>query len=98
MVTTRPLLMPGAVSPLTRDFPHTIVVGWCVGSVTAAQDAGGGGARGRCRACGNKEGARKYPAATPTLQKRKTQRVDLPRGPRRRKGAQRLGPERDAKI
>jgi len=48
--------------------------------------------------CGNKEGASKYPVATLTIQKRRTQRVDLPRGPRRRKGAQGLGLERDAKI
>ena len=39
------------------------------------------------RRCGNKEGANKYPVATLTIQKRRTQRVDLPRGPRRRKGA-----------
>ena len=48
--------------------------------------------------CGNKEGANKYPVATLTIQERRTQRVDLPRGPRRRKGAQGLGLERDAKI
>ena len=48
--------------------------------------------------CGNKDGANKYPVATLTIQKRRTQRVDLPRGPRRRKGAQGLGLERDAKI
>ena len=48
--------------------------------------------------CGNKEGATKYPIATLTVQKRRTQRVYLPRGSRRRKGAQRLGLERDAKI
>ena len=48
--------------------------------------------------CGNKEGANKYPVATLAIQKRRTQRVDLPRGPRRRKGAQGLGLERDAKI
>ena len=48
--------------------------------------------------CGNKEGASKYPVATLTIQKRRTQRVDLPRGPRRRKGAQGLGLERDAQI
>jgi len=48
--------------------------------------------------CGNKEGANKYPVATLTIQKKRTQRVDLPRGPRRRKGAQGLGLERDAKI
>ena len=48
--------------------------------------------------CGNKEGVNKYPVATLTIQKRRTQRVDLPRGPRRRKGAQGLGLERDAKI
>jgi len=48
--------------------------------------------------CGNKEGASKYPVATLTIQKRRTQRVDLPRGPRRRKSAQRLGLEGDAKI
>jgi len=55
-------------------------------------------ARTRQRYCGNKEGASKYAAATLTIQKRRTQRVDLPRGPRRRKGAQGLGLERDAKI
>ena len=43
--------------------------------------------------CGNKEGGSKYPVATLTIQNRRTQRVDLPRGPRRRKGAQRLGLE-----
>jgi len=48
--------------------------------------------------CGNKEGASKYPVATLTIQKRRTQRVDLPRGPRRRKGTRGLGLERDAKI
>jgi len=48
--------------------------------------------------CGNKEGARKYPVATLKIQKRTTQRVELPRGPRRRKGAQRPGLEGDAKI
>ena len=47
---------------------------------------------------GNEEGASKYPVATLTIQKRRTQRVDLPRGPRRRKGAQGLGLERDANI
>ena len=56
----------------------------------------------RCAAagagCGSKEGASKYPVVTLTIQKRRTQRVDLPRGPRRRKGAQGLGLERDAKI
>jgi len=58
--------------------------------------AGRKGSTSRC--CGNKEGASKYPVATLTIQKRRTQRVDLPRGPRRRKGAQGLGLERDAKI
>jgi len=48
--------------------------------------------------CGNKEGANKYRRTTLTVHKRRTQRVNLPRGPRRRKGAQRLGLERDAKI
>jgi len=52
---------------------------------------------GRDNRCGIKEGASKYLVATLTIQKRRTQRVDLPRGPRRRKGAQRLGLERDAK-
>jgi len=52
----------------------------------------------RQRRCGNKEGASKCPVATLTIQKKRTQRVDLPRGPRRRKGAQGLGLERDAKI
>jgi len=53
---------------------------------------------GRDNRCGNKEGASNYPVATLTIQRRRTQRVDLPRGPRRRKGAQRLGLEREAKI
>jgi len=48
--------------------------------------------------CGNKEGASKYPVATLTIQKRRNQRVDLQRGPRQRKSAQRLRLERDAKI
>ena len=50
------------------------------------------------RNCGNKEGASKYPVATLTIQNRRTQRVDLPRGPRRRKGAQRLGLEIEDNI
>ena len=55
-------------------------------------------ARGTGHRCGNKEGANKYPRTTLTVQKRRTQRVNRPRGPRRRKDAQRLGLERDAKI
>ena len=46
----------------------------------------------------NKKATYKSPVATPSTQKRRTQRVNLPGGPRRRKGAQRLGLERDAKI
>jgi len=60
-----------------------------------AGSVGGGGGEG---GCGNKEGANKYPITTLTVQKRRTQGVNLPRGPRRRKGAQRLGLEKDAKI
>ena len=43
---------------------------------------GGGGAGG---AFGNEEGASKYPVATLTIQKRRTQRVDLRRGPKSKK-------------
>jgi len=65
------------------------------GTVSEAYPIVGGRVQGDC---GNKEGASKYPVATLTIQKRRTRRVDLPRGPRRRKGAQRLGLDRDAKI
>ena len=58
-----------------------------------------------CLAClrakagrGIKKAAYKSPVATPSIQKRSTRRVNLPGGPGRRKGAQRLGLERDAKI
>jgi len=67
------------------------------GGTRAAPEQGTSRAKPR-GTCGNKEGANKYPVATLTIQKRRTQRVDLPRGPRRRKGAQGLGLERDAKI
>jgi len=50
------------------------------------------------RRCGNKEGASKYPVATLAIKMRRTQRVDHPRGPGQRTGAQNLGLERDAEI
>jgi len=51
-----------------------------------------------CSVCDNTEGASKSPGSTLTIQKRRTQRVDLPRRRRRRRGAKIPGRKRGAKM